>query len=365
MSTLQNRRTAARVLVVDTGPGETALTELAAFAELGLVPTVNLRRVADAQLRARIRARYQTVDFDGFAETELATHIEDEGRGFDAVKCRAGIPLTESVLERATAHSLQRRLMLVGRAAAGSETFDRAAAQRLGVSIRTTPGANAAAVAELTVALMLDALRGVSRRANALRAGSWSEAVEDLPTGSLADARVGLVGSGAIACRVADLVRAFGAEVWVFGSPRFTAQRAAGWPGQRVESLDELLAGCDVVSVHVPATSETEGMIGADQLRLMRPGSVLINTARASVVDEPALDQALRNSHSGPWRAAVDVFGIEGPSFSSVLADNPYCTLSPHAAGMTWSAMQTASRRLVDEFARFMEGTGALNAAAR
>ncbi|WP_344416514.1 NAD(P)-dependent oxidoreductase, partial [Streptomyces glomeratus] len=312
MSTLRDRRTTARVLVVDTAPNEMALTELAAFADLGLVPTVNLRRVTDAQLRARIGARYQTVDFDGFAENELAAHIEDEGRGFEAVKCRAGIPITASVLERATARSLQRRLVLVGRAAVGSDTFDRAAAQRLGVAIRTTPGANAAAVAELTVALMLDALRGVSRRANALRAGSWSEAVKDLPTGSLVDARVGLVGSGAIARRVADLVRAFGAEVWVFGSPRFTAERAAGWPGQRVERLGELLAGCDVVSVHVPATPETEGMIGADQLRLMRPGSVLINTARTSVLDERALDQALRVPHTGPWRAAVDVFGTEG-----------------------------------------------------
>ncbi|MCX5054607.1 D-isomer specific 2-hydroxyacid dehydrogenase family protein [Streptomyces sp. NBC_00474] len=356
MITAQDRRPPVRVLVVDPAPGEMALTELAAFADLGLVPTVNLRRVADADLRASIKARYQTVDFDGFAEDQLAAHLEDSGRGFDAVKCRAGIPLTASVLERATADTLQRRLVLVGRAAAGSDTFDHAAAQRLGVAICTTPGANAAAVAELTVALMLDALRGVSRRANALRAHSWSAAVEDLPTGSLADARVGLVGSGSIARRVADLVRAFGAEVWVYGSPRFTTQRAEGWPGRRVTSLTELLADCDVVSIHVPATPETAGMFGADQLRLMRPGSVLINSARASVVDEQALDQALRDAHSGPWHAAVDVFGTEGPSFCSVLADNPHCTLSPHAAGMTWSAMQTASLRLVDEFARFMTG---------
>ncbi|MFJ3821428.1 NAD(P)-dependent oxidoreductase [Streptomyces nodosus] len=361
MSTVRGGRTTARVLVVDPAPGETALTELAAFVGLGLVPTVNLRRVADAHLRARIGARYRTVDFDGFDKDQLATHIEDAGRGFDAVKCRAGIPLSATVLERATADTLRRRLVLVGKAAAGSDTFDHAAAQRLGVTIRTTPGANAAAVAELTVALMLDALRGVSRRANALRVRSWTDAVHDLPTGSLADARVGLVGSGAIARRVADLVRAFGAEVWVFGSPRFTAERAAEWPGRRVGSLGELLAHCDLVSVHVPATPETEGMIGADQLRLMRPGSVLINTARAGVVDEQALDRALRDSRSGPWRAAVDVFATEGPSFCSPLADNPHCTLSPHAAGMTWSAMRTASHQLVDEFARFMKGADMLD----
>ncbi|MET9647666.1 NAD(P)-dependent oxidoreductase [Streptomyces syringium] len=358
MSTTLDHHTPGRVLVVDPALGEQALTELAALTDLGLVPTVNLRRVADVGLRARIEAGWETVDFDGFSEEELARHLEDEGRGYHALKCRAGIPLTRTVLERAAQDGLQRRLVLVGRAAAGSDTFDRAAAQRLGVAIRTTPGANAAAVAELTVALMLDALRSVSRRAEALRQGSWSAAVEELPAGSLTDARVGLVGSGAVARRVAQLALAFGAEVWVFGSPRFTPERAAGWPGRRVESLAELLVGCDVVSIHVPATAQTDGLIGAQELRLMRPGSVLINTARASVVREEALDRALRDPASGPRRAAVDVFEVEGPAFSSVLADNPHCTLSPHVAGMTQSAMRAASHRLLEEFAHFVKETG-------
>ncbi|MFG2196641.1 NAD(P)-dependent oxidoreductase [Streptomyces sp. NPDC048639] len=365
MSTHLDHHVRGRMLVVDPALGEQALTELAALTDLGLVPTVNLRRVADAGLRARIEAGWETVDFDGFSEEELALHLEDGGRGHQALKCRAGIPLTRAVLERGTQDGLQRRLALVGRAAAGSDTFDRVAAQRLGVAIRTTPGANAAAVAELTVALMLDALRGVARRGGALREGSWSAAVEDLPASSLADARVGLVGSGAIARKVAELVRPFGAEVWVFGSPRFTRKRAAGWPGHRVESLAELLAGCDVVSVHVPATPQTDGLIGAEELRLMRPGSVLINTARASVVPEESLDRALQDPASGPRWAAVDVFGVEGPGFSSVLADNPHCTLSPHAAGMTRSAMRAASHRLLQEFAQFVKESGLLSGGQR
>ncbi|MDH6574631.1 NAD(P)-dependent oxidoreductase [Kitasatospora sp. MAP5-34] len=365
MNTGQNHRPHGRVLVVDPAPGDTAVTELAALDDLGLVPTVNLRRVSGPELRARIAARWATVDFDGFSEEELARQLEDDGRGYDALKCRAGIPLTESVLERATAGALQRRLVLVGRAAAGSDTFDRTAAQRLEVAIRTTPGANAAAVAELTLALMLDALRGVSRRSNALRAGSWSAAVEGLPTGGLMNARLGLVGSGAIARRVAELGRSFGAEVLVHGSPRFTAERAAQWPGHRVESLAELLAGCDVVSVHVPATVETDGLIGAEELRLMRPGSVLINTSRASVVDEKALDEVLRDRRAGLSWAAVDVFEEEGPGFRSVLADNPHCTLSPHSAGMTLSAMQESSRRLLGEFAEFMKETGLTHGGSR
>ncbi|MFG2820510.1 NAD(P)-dependent oxidoreductase [Kitasatospora sp. NPDC048365] len=351
-------RLPGRVLVVDPAPGGLALPELDALHGLGLEPTVNLRRVADSGLRAEIAARWTTVDFDGFAEEQLACALESGGAGFDALKCRAGIPLTAAVLARATAAGLGRRLVLVGRAASGADTFDAGAADRLGVAIRTTPGANAAAVAELTLALVLDALRGVSRRSDALRAGRWGDAVDGLPTGSLAGARLGLIGSGAIARRVAELGRAFGAEVLVHGSPRFTAERAAGWPGRRVRTVEELLAACDVVSVHVPATAETRGLIGRERLRLMRPGSVLVNTARSSVVDEIALDRALRDPLSGPSRAAVDVFDEEGPGFASPLADNPFCTLSPHAAGMTRSAMEESSRRLVRAFAEFLGEAG-------
>lgn len=136
------------------------------------MPTVNVRRVKDASLRPRIAARWQTVEFDGFCEGELARQLEDGGRGFHVLKCRAGIPLTRSVLERATSEGLRRRLVLVGRAAAGTDTFDLAAARRLGVSVRTAPGANAGAVAELTVSLMLDALREIARRDRDLRAGA-------------------------------------------------------------------------------------------------------------------------------------------------------------------------------------------------
>ncbi|MFJ8039041.1 NAD(P)-dependent oxidoreductase [Kitasatospora sp. NPDC096147] len=341
----------ARLLVVDTAPPELAVAELAAFEALGLQPVVNLRRLTDPALRERIAGRWPVLDFDGFDAAQLASALEDGGRGFDALKCRAGIPLDRTVLGRATAPDLERRLTLAGRAASGSETFDRVAAEEAGVTLLTTPGANAAAVAELTLALALDALRGVARRSAALHAGDWAAAVTGLPTTGLAGARFGVVGTGAVARQVALLARAFGAEVLAHGSERFTAERAAGWPGRRIASLAELLTECEVVSVHVPATAGTAGLIGEAELRLMRPGSVLVNTARASVVDEAALDRVLRDPSAGPAAAGVDVFDREGPGHRSPLAGNPYCTLSPHAAGMTRSAMREASRRLVDAFA--------------
>ncbi|MGW2402788.1 NAD(P)-dependent oxidoreductase [Kitasatospora sp. NPDC001664] len=347
-----------RVLVVDTAPPDEAWAELAAFEAMGLLPTVNLRRVTYPALRTRIAARWPVVDFDGFDADQLAVHLEDGGRGHQALKCRAGIPLTRTVLSRATAPGLRRSLTVAGRAASGSETFDHAAAREVGVTLLTTPGANAAAVAELTLALALDALRGVSRRSAALHGGDWAGAVAGLPVGGLAGARFGLVGSGAVARRVAGLAAAFGAEVLVHGSPRFTPERADGWPGRRVGSLAELLTECEVVSVHVPATAETAGLLGEAELRLMRPGSVLVNTARASVVDEAALDRVLRDPSAGLAAAGVDVFEREGvAAHESALAGNPFCTLSPHAAGMTRSAMRDASRRLLAAFAEFLNPT--------
>ncbi|MFD4432831.1 NAD(P)-dependent oxidoreductase, partial [Nocardia sp. NPDC058497] len=301
---------------------------------------------------AEISARWECIDIDGFSSGELITAIE-RGRGYDALKCRAGIPLTREVLERATANTLEQPLRLAARAASGLDTFDLDTARDLGVAVRATSGSNAGAVAELTVALMLDGLRGVSRRNMALHRGDWPTSIADLPTRSLSESRVGLVGTGSIARELARRLEAFGAEVWVCGSARFTADRAAGWPARRTDSLGELLAHCDVVSVHVPGTRETTGLIGLAEMRSMKPGSLLINTSRASVVSEDDLDAALRDSECGLSHACVDVFAREGARFTSPLAGNPHATLTPHMAGMTWSAMHAASTRLLEEFARF------------
>ncbi|WP_405494889.1 NAD(P)-dependent oxidoreductase [Nocardia sp. NBC_00511] len=341
-----------RVLIIDPAPAAFAVQELERFTALGLAPTVNLRRVTDPAVCAQIAARWDCIDIDGFDTEELVATIE-RGCGYDALKCRAGIPLTSDVLERATADTLDQPLRLVGRAATGLDTFDLDAARALNVAIRFSAGANAAAVAEFTIGLMLDGLRGISRRSAALHAADWSTAIGDLPARSLSESRVGIIGTGTIAREVATRLASFGTEVWVHGSTRFTPESAAGWPGRRTESLSELLSSCDVVTVHVPGTSETNALLGAAELREMRPNSLLVNTSRASVVPEEALDAVLRETNSGPSHACIDVFAREGQQFDSPLAGNPHATLTPHMAGMTSSAMRAASTQLLDEFARF------------
>ena len=287
-----------RILVFDPAPGDLAVAEIEGLARLGVVPTVNVRRVGDSGLRSEIAARWECINIAGFDAGEIVRTFERAG-GYDAVKCRGGIPLTRSVFERMTADSHEQPLRLVAKAASGLDSFDLDAARELGVAVRSTPGANAGAVAELTIGLMLDALRGISRRDSALRVADWSAAVEDVPVRGLADCRVGLVGNGAIARAVAARLAPFGAEVWARGSERFTAEQAEQWPVRRAGNLRDLLMNCDIVSVHVPSTPATAGLIGARELRWMKPGSILVNTSRAQVVPEDALDAAVRDPACG------------------------------------------------------------------
>ncbi|WP_084512095.1 NAD(P)-dependent oxidoreductase [Nocardia mikamii] len=341
-----------RILVIDPAPSGLAMAELEGLTQLGLVPTVNLHRVADRTARSEIEHRWDCIDFDAFMSDEIVAAF-DRGGGYDALKCRAGIPLSRNVSEQMTTGRHEQPLRLVAKAASGLDSFDLDAAHDLGVTVLSTPGANAGAVAELTIGLMLDALRGIIKRDTALRAGDWDTAIDGIPVRSLSDSRVGLVGNGAIAQAVAERLQPFGAEVWVHGSPRFTAEAAAQWPAFRAESLRALLTSCDIISVHVPATPATTGLIGARELRWMKPGSVLVNTSRELVVPEDALNAALRDPDCGLSHVAVDVFAAEGESFSSPLASQPHTTLSPHVGGMTSGAMKASSGRLLTELARF------------
>ncbi|MFC8600039.1 NAD(P)-dependent oxidoreductase [Isoptericola sp. NPDC057191] len=280
--------------------------------------------------------------------------------GFDGLKFRAGIPLDATVLGRLADPAHDQPLRVVGRAATGVDTVDAAACRRLGIEVLSTPGAYAVAVAEHTLALVLDGLRGVSRRSAVLHSGRWADAAGASPAQGLAGCRVGLVGAGATAREVARLVRAFGATVAVLGTSRFTPEAAREWGVERAVALPALLASSDLVSLHVPLSAETRGMVGAGELGVMRPGSLLVCTARGGIVDEDALDAVLRTPDRGPAVAALDVFAVEGERFASPLTGNPHAILTPHVAGMTWSAMIESSRRLVAAFAGFYDPSPAV-----
>jgi phosphoglycerate dehydrogenase-like enzyme len=243
-------------------------------------------------------------------------------------------PLSGSDLDRAS------RARLVHKFGAGVNTIDVDAANRRGIPVANMPGANAPSVAEGTLLLMLAALRRLPQLDRATREGrGWpsdpelGEVVRDIGS-----CTVGLVGYGNIAKQVEQIVTAMGATLL------HTSTRDDGEPGWR--TLGDLLAGSDIVSLHLPLTDGTEGLIDRAALAGMKPGAVLVNTSRGPIVDEAALADALRDGRLGA--AGLDVFGVE-----PVLPDNPLLgldnvVLTPH---VTWYTVDTMQRYLAEAIA--------------
>ncbi len=193
------------------------------------------------------------------------------------------------------------KLRLIQKIGTGVNTIDLAAAKERGIAVCNLPGTNARAVAEMTLLLMLAALRRLPLFDAELRAGVWAAdpAVQD-HLGELGGRTVGLVGCGAIPRILAPMLAAMGCRVL------YTARSPKPDAIGEYRTLNDLLAEADLVSLHLPLTPETERMIDAAALGRMRPGGVLINTARGGLIDQPALTSALRSGRLGA--AGLDVF---------------------------------------------------------
>jgi phosphoglycerate dehydrogenase-like enzyme len=241
-----------------------------------------------------------------------------------------------------------KRCRLVHKMGAGVNTIDVETATRLGIAVANMPGANAPSVAEGTVLLMLAALRRLVELDRAIREGrgwpsdpSLGETVRDI-----GGCTVGLVGYGNIAKQVETIVSAMGAEVV------HTSTRDDGHPGWR--TLPDLLAESDIVSLHLPLTDQTNGMLNRAALALMKPDAVLVNTSRGAVVDEGALVDALR---SGSLAAAgLDVFAVEPISADNTLLTLDNVVLTPHVTWYTVDTMRRYLEHAVDNCRRIREG---------
>lgn len=256
------------------------------------------------------------------------------------------VTLLTDTVDRAVLTAGAGRLAVVANVAAGYDNIDVGAAAELGVTVCTTPGILDESTAELALALALMARRRTSDAEAALRAGRWDGwAVDGFVGHDLLGATMGIVGWGRIGRAVARRAEALGMDVV------HTSRRPTGAPGH-VADLDDLLRAADVVSLHVPLTAATRGLVTAERLRLMKPTAVLVNTARGAVVDEAALAEAL---HDGVIAGAgLDVFADE-PAVHPRLLDAPGAVLLPHigsATVRTRSAMaRTAATAVVDVLA--------------
>ena len=218
------------------------------------------------------------------------------------------------------------KLRLIQKIGVGVNTIDLGAAKARAIPVCNLPGTNAPAVAEMALLLMLAVLRRLPQLDAGLRQGIWARTPEAQDRfGELGGKTVGLVGNGAVPRALAPVLRAMGCEVI------YTSRTASTDPAYRL--LPDLLAQADIVSLHIPQTDETAGMMNAAALARMKPGAILINTARGGLVDEAALLAALQSNQLAG--AGLDVFAVEPAT-----ADNPIFALSnvvvaPHVAWLT------------------------------
>jgi phosphoglycerate dehydrogenase-like enzyme len=245
------------------------------------------------------------------------------------------------------------RVRLVASCRGDPTNVDLEAAARRGIIVLATPGRNAISVADFTIGLLLHHCRRIGRSERQLRERGWM-VDGDLPYfhfrgPELAGRTIGLVGLGAIGRLVADRARGFSMSVLAFDP--FVAIPPEGVD---LVALDELLVRSDVVSIHCPLTPETRGLIGQRELALMHAEAILVNTARAAVIDEQALLQALRDRHIAG--AALDVFWQEPLADDHPIRGLENVTLTPHVAGAADDVVRHHARMIIDDIARWQAG---------
>ena len=245
------------------------------------------------------------------------------------------------------------KLKLIAVAATGTNNIDLAACKARGIVVSNIRNYSVVSVPEHCFAMILSLRRNLRAYLADVDAGLWQKSKNfcllDHPIGDLAGSRLGIVGYGVLGQEVARLGRAFGMKISV------VARSKPDDPNVEVVTLEEMLRTCDVVSLHVPLSEQTRHMLGAAQLASMRPGAILINSARGGLVDEVALAQVLT---TGAISAGFDVLTQEPPP-----ADHPLLALrlpnfilTPHVAWASGGAMQTLADMLVDNPEAFVAG---------
>lgn len=219
-------------------------------------------------------------------------------------------------------------LRVIARTGVGTERVDVEAARALGIPVVITPGSNTGAVAEGVLALALGLLKRLSPLTNLVREGHWDDR-DQLPLGDLDGATCGIIGYGRIGKRVAALMQAFGARVIAFDP--FTQI-----PDElRADSLEELVAASSVITLHVPLTSQNEGMFNSAMFARCKPGTVLINCSRGPLINLNAAQDALESGILGGL--GLDVFDEE-PAPHHPVFDHPNVLLTPHVMGLSIKA---------------------------
>jgi D-3-phosphoglycerate dehydrogenase len=260
----------------------------------------------------------------------------------DALVVRSAVQADDALMEKAP------KLRVIGRAGVGVDNIDAEAATRRGIVVMNTPGANAVAVAELTICLMLALARKVPAANTSMHAGKWDK--KNLQGAELRGKTLGILGLGRIGLEVARRARGFGLDI--LGSDPFVSAAVAREAGIKLVSLDELIAGSDYLTLHVGLTPQTTGVINAKTIAKMKKGVRIINCARGELIEDADLVAALKSGQVAG--AALDVFAVEPPKESPYFEmDN--VILTPHIAGSTAEAQEAVGIQIAHQVRDYLK----------
>ncbi len=289
-----------------------------------------------------LRAQHDVDDRPGLPREELLAALPD----YDALVVRSQVQVDAEAIAAGT------RLQVIGRAGVGVDNVDLDAATRAGITVVNAPTGNTIAAAEHTLALLYGVARRIAAADASVRRGEWKRA--EFTGNELRGRTLGIIGLGKIGQAIA--ARAVAMEMTVLASDPFVTAEQAAHHGVELVPFETILERSDVVTVHVPMTRATRGLIGRDQLARMKPGAILLNVARGGVVDEAAVAAALRDGHLGG--AGIDVFEHEPPTGSPLL-DAPNTVLTPHLGASTAEAQVAVAEEIADQVLDVLAGRSA------
>lgn len=277
------------------------------------------------------------------AVVEKNVHETEDLDTYDALLVRSATKVTEEVMSRMP------RLKIIGRAGVGVDNIDVPAATRRGIVVVNAPDANTIATAEHTFALMLAMVRQLCLANASIRQGEWNRSA--FMGLELFGKTLGIIGFGRIGQEVAKRARAF--EMNVLAYSRSLTPAKAAQVGAKASTLKEILSTADIITIHTPATPETRGLLGEENLKKTKPGVMIVNAARGGIVDEVALKRFLESGHVAA--AALDVFAEEPPA-SYELMQMPQVTATPHIAASTKEAQLKVAHVVAQEVLNFAQG---------
>ena len=290
--------------------------------------------------KAILAQEAQFDDRNGISAEELLEVIGN----YDAVIVRSRTKITAEVLAAA------KNLKVVGRAGVGVDNIDLDAARERGITVVNAPQAATQAVAELVIGMMFALARSLTKADAAMKRGEWIK--KKLLGTELHGKTLGIIGMGRIGSRVGHLAKALGMEI-VGYDPLIPAEEIERRGAKPLQTLDELFAVADVITLHVPLTPQTRGMIGKEAFAKMKRGVIVLCAARGGVIDEDALLEALESGQVAG--AGLDVFAKEPPG-ASPLVTHPNVLATPHIGAQTAEAQKRVAVDIATEVLAALDG---------